>query len=126
MFPLGQERTFHALIGISAFAQEPDIGTRPPDVSRHQRSNEMHRAMQLGRDALIRDQAAVGTVTAYPIVTRGPGPCFTRSRNKVIAAKAIQPPVNKMPASNISSPGIGPRLARWTSSGRLDIGTGWI
>ena len=55
MFPLGQERTFHALIGISAFAQEPDIGTRPPDVSRHQRSNEMHRAMQLGRDALCWD-----------------------------------------------------------------------
>ena len=32
---------------------------------------------------------------AYPIVTRGPDPCFARSRNKVIIAKAIQPPVNK-------------------------------
>src|SRR5262245_30302294 len=55
---------------------------------------------------------------AYPIVTRGPSPCFAR------IAKAIQPPVNKIPASNISSPGIGPRLARWTSSETLDAGTG--
>src|SRR5262245_26736543 len=59
---------------------------------------------------------------AYPIVTRGPDPCFARSRNKVIIAKVIQPPVNKIPASNISSPRIGPRLARWTSSDTLDAG----
>ena len=61
---------------------------------------------------------------AYPIVTRGPGPCFARSRKKVTIAKEIQPPMKKTPASNISSPGMGPRLARWTSSDRLDTGTG--
>ena len=38
-------------------------------------------------------------------------------------AKEIQPPMKRTSASNISSPGMGPTLARCTSSDRLDTGT---